>query len=57
MSSTTATPPPPRPAADAHRHRRLAAQRRMLSLEVAKGAARALGTAAASALIWWIRQR
>lgn len=56
MSNTTPAPPPPQAVTDAYRRRRLAVQRRMLSLEMAKGAARTFGTAAAGAIIWWIRQ-
>ncbi|MFJ4989826.1 hypothetical protein ACIP9H_39260 [Streptomyces sp. NPDC088732] len=57
MSGTTAPITPPQPGNKVHRRPRVAADRRLLALEASKGAARSLGAAAASAVIWWIRER
>jgi hypothetical protein len=56
MSGTT-TPPPPQPGTEVHRQPQIAVDRHPLVLEAAKGAARSIGAAAASAVIWWIRER
>jgi hypothetical protein len=53
MSGTTPSPPPQQqPGPEVHRQPRITADRHPLALEAAEGAARSIGAAAASAVIW-----